>query len=574
MGAALYAAVVAIASGGIAALIACTPTEDLGTATSVAPTAIIAPTATPPPAPTLTPTPTETPTLTPTLTPTPTETPTPTPTPSFTPTPTPTLTPTPTPTPSPTPTQTPTPTPIPTPTLTPTAVPTPTPIPTPTPTPTLTPTPTQTPTPTATPTQTPTPTPSPTPTQTPTPAPTAVIDPFVAWEADIVERPVQLSQSGRWVSNNVQGDLTYHDGIVYVGSPDEYVYAFVAATGERLWRFNANAGIKSGIAIDEDGETIFFGTDSNGFFAVNTDDGTEAWHWEDDENRAEDFLSKPTIYEDYVIAGSAGGRIFAWKHGDDRLKWVHPRIRSDPRRDEPEIDGEFAHAGIVNNQEFHIGNENGWVYVLRAENGADRARTLEPRNQPYQNEQGCAMNQPPDGADCDPEKISTEIVEHKDGLVFGNNANQLYMWPNPGLISWVYQGQKHILDDIAVEDNLIIFAEQGGTIVAIDTENRRRLRPKNEEEKEKFARMSAEWKESTEQNKEVVAGPIIHDDMAYWIDREGILYGYTAQNGREKFQMQLWDNECRRCTAKPVVHGSLIFVATADGFLKAIRLPD
>ena len=374
----------------------------------------------------------------------------------------------------------------------------------------------------------------------------------------------------------MEGDLTYHGGIIYVGSPDEYVYAFVAATGEQLWRFNANAGIKSGIAVDEDGETIFFGTDNNGFFAVNTDDGTEAWHWEDEDYVAVDFLSKPTIYEDLVIAGSAGGYVFAWEHGDDRLEWSYPDITSNegPIECGGTIECEFEYAGTVNDQEFHIGNRDGTVYVMRAESGDRRARTLEPRNQPYQNEQGCADRNRPTDADCVDEEISTEVVEHKDGLVFGNHANQLYMWPNPGLISWVYQGQKHILDDIAVEDNLIIFAEQGGTIVAIDTENRRRLRPKNEAEKEKFARMSAEWKESTEQNKEVVAGPIIHDDMAYWIDREGILYGYTAQNGREKFQMQLWDNECRRCTAKPVVHGSLIFVATADGFLKAIRLPD
>ena len=368
----------------------------------------------------------------------------------------------------------------------------------------------------------------------------------------------------------MEGDLTYHDGIVYVGSPDEYVYAFVAATGERLWRFNANAGVKSGIAIDEDGETIFFGTDGRGFFAVNTDDGTEAWYWEDDENIAEDFLSKPTIYEDKVIAGSTGGYIFAWEHGDDRLEWVYPDFgdMEDP------IDGEFAHAGYVISTDYYIGNKNGTVYVVDAENGESFARTLPPRSQPYQKEQDCGTSDQMSDADCNPEEISTEIVEHKDGLVFGNHANQLYMWPNPGLISWVYQGQKHILDDIAVEDNLIIFAEQGGTIVAIDTENRRRLRTRNEANDERFNRMSAEWKESTEQNKEVVAGPIIHDDMAYWIDREGILYGYTAQNGREKFQMQLWDNECRRCTAKPVVHGNLIFVATADGFLKAIRLPD
>ena len=399
--------------------------------------------------------------------------------------------------------------------------------------------------------------------------PTAVLDPFIVWEQDVVERQINRSTRGTWVTNSIEGDLTYHDGIVYVGSPDNYVYAFVAATGEQLWRFNAQAGVKSGIAIDQDGETIFFGTDSRGFYAVDTDDGTEVWHWEDNDNIAEDFLSKPTVYEDQVIAGSAGGFIFSWEHGDDTFEWSYP-VNRNQRSDY----GEFAHAGIVNDNEFHIGNDDGTVYVMGAQNGRRLARTLDPRNQPYQREQGCARKEIPEDADCDAEEVSTEIVEHKDGLVFGNHAKQLYMWPNPGLISWVYEGQGDILPDIAVDDNLIIFAEKGGTVVGIDTDNRRRLRERDRDDEEEFDRMSAEWKESTEKNIDVVAGPIIHEDMAYWIDREGILYGYTAQNGRERFQLNLWDNECRRCTAKPVAHGNLLFVTTADGFLKAIRLPD
>ena len=371
----------------------------------------------------------------------------------------------------------------------------------------------------------------------------------------------------------MEADIAHHGGTIYVGSPDNRVYAFVAATGELLWSFNSGGGVKGGIAVDKEGETIFFGTDNNGFFAVSTDDGTEEWHWEDDENEAGDFPAKPTLSSEYVIAGSVEGRIFAWDQDDgEKTEWEFPRLNVDAK-DEP-----FSHAGFATDGSAYFGNEDGHVYVVTDANGRDGARNLEPKELPYLSEQGCNRPQAriPDDADCDDvEEISSEIVEHSDGLVFGSNADQLYMWPIPkGVVKWVYEGQGNILGDIAVDDNLILFAERGGSVVAIDTDDKRKLIARNEERGESFDRMQLKWIQSTEKESEVVAGPIIDDGVAYWIDRQGTLYAYTAQTGQEKFTMSLWTGNCRRCTAKPLVHANLIFVATADGFLKAIRLPD
>lgn len=391
------------------------------------------------------------------------------------------------------------------------------------------------------------------------------------WQADIVDRPVGQNDRGDWITNSVEADIVHFGGTIYVGSPDNYVYAFVAATGEQLWKINSGGGVKGGIAVDKEGDTIFFGTDNNGFFAVHTDDGTEKWHWQDDENDAGDFPAQPTLSSEYVIAGSVEGRIFAWDQDDgERLEWAFPEL-DDPAKDEP-----FSHAGFASDGTVYMGNEDGHIYVVTDANGRDGARTLEPKELPYLSEQGCNRSRVPDDADCDDvEEISSEIVEHSDGLVFGSNADQLYMWPIPkGVIKWVYEGQGNILGDIAVQDNLILFAERGGTVVAIDTDEKRKLIPRNEGRGESFDRMQHEWTQSTEEEADVVAGPIINDGVAYWIDRQGILYAYSAQTGREQFQMPLWTGQCRRCTAKPLVHANLIFVATADGYLKAIRLPD
>lgn len=387
-----------------------------------------------------------------------------------------------------------------------------------------------------------------------------------------MDRPVITNARGIWVQNIVEGDIALHQGTVYIGSPDNNVYAFDANTGERLWTFNADGSVNGGIAVDEEGETIFFGTDSNGFFAVNTDDGTEKWHWEDKEDIAGDFPGVPTLVDEYVIAGADGGRILAWDQDDNALEWSFPEL------DEDEIDEPFRHSGFANDNHIYLGNEDGTVYVREIANGRHSARTLEPKAQPYLKEQGCHLtaNQIPEGAECDrTEEISSEFGVHEDGIVFGNHANQLYLWPVPGgLISWVYEANNDILGDIAVADNLIVFAVKGGTIVAIDTDKPRNLVKRIESADQLFDRMRSEWTQSTEQETDVVAGPVISNGVAYWIDRNGRLYAYSADKGREQFQMSLWTGQCRGCTAKPLVHANLIFVATADGYLKAIRLPD
>ena len=401
-----------------------------------------------------------------------------------------------------------------------------------------------------------------------------MLDPYVAWTADVTSRPVVRRPSGAWVGPEIEGDLEVDNGTVYVGSPDNKVYAFDAFSGEERWRFDAEDAVRSGIAIDRRGETIFFGTDNNGFFAVNTEDGTEAWHWPDRDRIAVNFPAKPTVYEDLVIAGSSGGYVFGWQQADgDHAEWTFP----DP--DDDEEKEEFSHSGYAVANDIYFGNEDGFLYVIDVDNGTLRmaARTLSPANHdyPYQREQGCREKPIPDGADCRGKKIATEVVRHDDGVVFGTDAKQLYLYSTPsGGIEWVYEAQGNILGDIAVDDNLIIFAERGGTIVAIDTDESRNLRRKDTDDGEAFDRMRAEWTESTEQDNEIVAGPVIHGEMAYWIDREGILYGYVAQTGREKFRISLWEGDCRRCHSKPFVVGDMLYAVTADGFLKAIRLPD
>ena len=73
-------------------------------------------------------------------------------------------------------------------------------------------------------------------------------------------------------TTNPQSPSVGADGVIYVGSPDAYLYA-INPNGTRKWRFATGAAIKSTPAIGGDG-TIYVGSD--GLYAVNPN-GAQQW---------------------------------------------------------------------------------------------------------------------------------------------------------------------------------------------------------------------------------------------------------------------------------------------------------
>ena len=179
-------------------------------------------------------------------------------------------------------------------------------VPPPTPTPSNTPTPTVTPLPTATPTITPTPT------VTPTPTPTKPGD--LLWRNRIggflspaVVDGVVYVGSGRylyaleasngnflWVSNIVDAEHmeivreyphlwvvrsspAVADGVVYIVSSDDHLYALAVATGDLLWRYEAEHDLVVGSPVVSDG-VVYFNSDD--IYAVDTSTSELLWTYE------------------------------------------------------------------------------------------------------------------------------------------------------------------------------------------------------------------------------------------------------------------------------------------------------
>ncbi|MCY4474632.1 MAG: PQQ-binding-like beta-propeller repeat protein [Chloroflexi bacterium] len=574
------------------------------------------------PSPTHTPVPTDTPVPTPTATFTPNPSPTPvadvrlgaTPVPTNTPEPTPTLTPTPTPTPTdtPTPTVTPAPTDTPVPTDTPTSVPTEVPDPapedttsvpedaapadgsdgspadggttapsdaansddpadsgessspgdsgapmaaTPTPIPTATPTPEPTLTPTPTPFPTVTPLPTSTPTITPTPTPEPVAELTVKWV-------FQTESTGTGPIRSIVPDITVHEGIVYVGSKDNKFYALFAATGEERWSRNVHSDVTSGAVLSDDGSIVFFGTASEGIFALDTEDGSQLWNYNVDVGS---FDVRPTFYQDKLIAASSDGRIYAFDAGPDsegKRLWVYPKP---PRR---ELQGQFNEAGIAYNDSFYIGNEDGTLYGVKIETGTrDRTASFDGKKL-----QDCRLR------DCEnPKPIQAAVIRSGTDIYFANDAAEIVQYTG-NRISWIYNAQRPVRGEIAATEDVVVAADRSGAIYALNPD-----RDRSEVKREGidyYKTPQLLWREYTDKfddiDATVIGGPVIAGAFVFVIDHFGVLYMIDLERGKTEYKLDLWagDSPCRLCKSGPAVAGDMLFAGTQDGTIVGVQLPE
>jgi outer membrane protein assembly factor BamB len=126
------------------------------------------------------------------------------------------------------------------------------------------------------------------------------------------------------------------DGIIYIGTYEESMYALDSEDGAQIWRFDAQGSISSSPAIAIDG-TIYFGTMGPGttgrIYALNSD-GTEKWHYE----TGYWIVSDPSIGPDSTIyIGSGDNSVYAlnlngtlrWKYETGDIVKGHPSIGDD-----------------------------------------------------------------------------------------------------------------------------------------------------------------------------------------------------------------------------------------------------
>jgi outer membrane protein assembly factor BamB len=80
--------------------------------------------------------------------------------------------------------------------------------------------------------------------------------------------------------DEVRGTPVCQNGVLYVGSYDNNLYALNAATGEFIWKFPADGGIVSRPVVSEG--TIYFGSEDKRLYGVNLRTGKPLWSYTTD----------------------------------------------------------------------------------------------------------------------------------------------------------------------------------------------------------------------------------------------------------------------------------------------------
>ncbi len=162
-----------------------------------------------------------------------------------------------------------------------------------------------------------------------------------------------------WSSPAVQ------DGVAYIGSDDQSVYAIDIATRQLKWKFATDAIVRSRPAVAD--ETVYFSSDDGYLFAVDAKSGAQVWKFDMGRPLLErkpvpegwDYMqSSPAVADGIVYSGTTNMSFFAVDAKTGQEVWrtqIGLYVRSSP--------------AVVDGVVF-FGDWLGTVYALDAKTGA------------------------------------------------------------------------------------------------------------------------------------------------------------------------------------------------------------
>ena len=98
--------------------------------------------------------------------------------------------------------------------------------------------------------------------------------------------------------NTVFSSPAVVNGVIYVGSYDNNVYAINATTGAKLWSFTTGNYVLSSPAVANG--VVYVGSDDNNTYALNATTGAKLWNY----TTGNAVLSSPAVVNGTVYVGS------------------------------------------------------------------------------------------------------------------------------------------------------------------------------------------------------------------------------------------------------------------------------
>lgn len=277
--------------------------------------------------------------------------------------------------------------------------------------------------------------------------------------------------------DELRGSPTYNNGVIYVGSYDNNLYALNASNGGFLWKYPTEGGIVSKPVVYEG--NVYFGSEDRRLHVISARSGQINWTYYTNAP----VRSSPYIAEAHVFIGSDDGFLHAVNTLTGRRAWqidAGAPIRSTP---------------LVEHDLVYFGSESGEVYCadfrgkIKWRFKAKRAVT------------------------------STPLIS-KGVLYFGSMDSTLYaVDAQTGWVIWRFRLGKATISSPCMMDDLIYTGCVDGQIYCIDSKSAKLL-----------------WSYSTEH--QVTGSPIQYNDSVYCGSVDGHIYCLEYRTGRLRWKFR------------------------------------
>jgi len=142
------------------------------------------------------------------------------------------------------------------------------------------------------------------------------------------------------------------NGVVYFGSGDDYLYALDASSGLFMWKYPTNGSVLSSPAVANG--VVYFGSDNN-LYALDASTGAFMWMYPTQAS----VFSSPAVANSVVYFGSGDANVYALDASSGAFLWLYSTGASI-----------FFPSPAVANGVVYIASDDTNVYALNASTGA------------------------------------------------------------------------------------------------------------------------------------------------------------------------------------------------------------
>ncbi|PTA88269.1 outer membrane protein assembly factor BamB [Kosakonia sp. H7A] len=324
----------------------------------------------------------------------------------------------------------------------------------------------------------------------------------------------------------------FADGVVYAADRHGVVKAVSIEDGHEIWSvnlaekdgwFSTRAALLSG-GVTVSGGHVYVGTEKAQVYALNTSDGSKAWH----AKVAGEALSRPVVSDGLVLIHTSNGQLQALNESDGAVKWT-------VNLDMPALSLRGESAPTTAFGAAIVGGDNGRVSAVLMQQGQMIwQQRISQANGPTEIDRL---------SDVDTTPVVVDNVVY--ALAYNGNLTALDL--RSGQIMW--KRELGSVSDFVVDGNRIYIIDQNDRVLALTTDGGVTL-----------------WTQSDLLHRNLTA-PALYNGYIVTGDSEGYVHWINVEDGRFVAQQKV---DSSGFLTEPVVAGGKLLIQAKDGTLYAL----